>query len=197
MTRSGFRFPVVTLVAGLIALSGAACLGALPHDAAMERVASAPRQALALPQYESRPYWLLRAQSGWVSGHEIRFGGDPGDGAIAVVRTVRFRDDATAASAWARLTPDYLNLLLRDRVTWAPRPFAYPGQLAGDQVSTLLYGVRLPPEMAATGMELTGQLTAIRTGRVVLLIESIGVTPDRLIPAVEALTRAAGDMGEN
>ena len=150
----------------------------------------APRDVIDLPLHESRPYWLLRSQPGWLSAHEVRYGGDPEDPAVATIRAVRFRDDESAGRAFAHLTPSYLHLLLRDRMTHAPRPFEYPVPLPGDEVAVYEYGVRLPAEIARE-VQLSGQMTAVRAGRVVLLIESIGVPPEQLVPTVESLVNAA------
>ena len=103
---------------------------------------------------------------------------------------MRFRDVDSAGRAFAHLTPTYLHRLLRDRMTYAPRPFEYPVPLPGDEVAVNLYGVRLPPEIARE-VQLSGQMTAIRAGHVVLLIESIGLPPEQLVPTVESLVNAA------
>jgi hypothetical protein len=52
------------------------------------------------------------------------------------------------------------------------------------------YVVRLPGA-EATEDPLMGQLTVIREGAVVIVIESIGVEPDRFVPAVTAAVGAA------
>ncbi len=174
----------------LAALAACGCLGVLERDRGAEAIAFAPREPLDLPARESRPYWLLRTEAGWAGAHEVRFGGNLSDPAVAVVRAVRFRDEDAAARAFARLTPAYLYLVFRDRMTWEPRLFDYPEPLPGDAVTVWEYGVRLPSEQHDA--ELIGQMTAVRAGRVVLLVESIGVTPDHLVPAVEQLVQAAG-----
>lgn len=179
---------------GAAALLCGGCLGTLRHDPTAEAITLAPRDALDLPLRDSRTYWLLRSQPGWVSAHETKFGGEEDDPGVATIRAVIFRDVAAAAHGFARLTPDYLFLLLRDRMTWRPRPSAYPVLLPGDEVAVTEYGVRLPPELAPH-VTLTGQITAVRAGRVVLLIESIGVDPEQLVPAVAELTRAAYGVG--
>lgn len=176
-----------------VALLAGGCLGVLTRDRAAEAIALAPREPLDLPVRDSRPYWLLRTQAGWAGAHEIRFGGNPSDPAVAAVRAVRFDDESAAAGAFAHLTPAYLYLVFRDRMTGEPHPFEYPQPLAGDTVAVWLYGVRLPAEQHDT--ELLGQLTAVRAGRVVLLIDSIGVAPDRLVPAVSRLVQTAGRIG--
>jgi hypothetical protein len=180
------------LVPALLALLAVGCLGSLRHDATAEAIVLASRATLGLPVRDNRPYWLLRTSRGWRSAHEIRFGGDPSDPAVATVRVARFRD---ADAAYARLTPAYLYAAYRDRMTDEPVPFDYPQPLPGDEVATYLYGVKLP-STAPAGAMLVGQLTALRAGSVVLLVESIGVHPAQLVPALVALVdraHAAGD----
>lgn len=184
---------VVHLVQALLAILAAGCLGSLRHDAAAEAILLAPREVLGLPVRDNRPYWLLRTSPGWQSAHEIRFGGDPSDPAVATVRVARFRDADAAHDAYARLTPAYLHASYRDRMTDEPVPFDYPQSLPGDEVATYLYGVKLPAT-APEGAVLLGQLTAVRAGSAVLLVESIGVDPDRLVPALAELVRRAHEV---
>ena len=179
--------PVLLAAAALL---WGGCLGTLRHDPAAEAITLAPHEVLDLPLHERRTYWLLRSQPGWVSAHEVKFGGEEGDPGVATIRAAIFRDADAAGRAFARLTPEYLYLLLRDRMSWAPRPFAYPVPLPGDEVAVTEYGVRLPPELTPH-VTLVGQMTAVRAGRVVILVESIGVPPEQLVPAIEALTEAA------
>lgn len=170
------------------ALPAGGCLGSLHRDPAAEAIALAVRAPLRLPVRESRTYWLLRAQDGWEGAHEVRYGGNPGDTAMAVVRAVRFRTDAAAARGFARLTPAYLRLAFRDRLTWGPRPVPYPPPLPGDRTAVTEYGVRLPPE---DHRRLTGQMITVLAGTVVLLIDSIDLPPAQLLLAITQLTRAA------
>jgi hypothetical protein len=178
-------------ILGVLALLGGGCLGSLRRDPAAEAVTMAPRDVLRLPVHESRPYWLLRAEPGWDSAHEVRFGGDPGDPAVFIVRVVRFHDEGAAIRAFARLTPGYIYLAFRDRMTDPPHPFDYPLPLPGDEVMVTEYSVRLPGDIAREAT-LIGQMTAIRSGAVVLLIESIGVVPEQFSAAVLELTSAVG-----
>lgn len=179
---------LVLIPAVAVTLLVTGCLGVLPHDARTEAVAAAPREALALPRRNSRPYWLLRSQDGWVSGFEIGYGGEPEDDGVAVVQVARFRDAAAAQRAFQRLTPDYLYLLLRDGMVSPPRPFDYPASLPGDEAAADLYSVRPPPDDPTP---ILGQLTSMRAGAVIVLVNSIGVDPARLVPALAALSDAA------
>ena len=125
------RALTVVLFAVAAAVCGG-CLGTLRADPAAEATASAAAPELALPEHESQRHWLLRGEPGWCGGHEVRFGGDPEDPAVATVRAVTFRDPGAAARAFDRLTPTYLYSVLRGRMTSLPRPFEYPDQLDGE-----------------------------------------------------------------
>ena len=182
----------IRLLWPLLALLTGSCLGTLRHDSLLEAVVLAPSPVLGLPVREQRTRWLLRGEPGWCASEEVRFGGDPGDAAVLTVRAVRLPTVDSARAARARLTPEYLYLTLRDRMVWPPRAVAYPLPLPGDEPAALEYGVRLPPELA--GVELAGQLTVLRAGQVVLLVESIGVRPEVLVPALEELVQAAGSV---
>jgi len=174
----------------LMGALGSGCLRTSQRDGGAERIALAPREVLALPLYQSRPYWLLRSQPGWIGGHEVELGGGTNDPASASIRAARFRDVASASRAYGRLTPDYIYLLLRKRMDSVLYPFVYPAPLPGDAVAVMGYDVRLPPEVGRD-VTIIGQMTAIRAGTVVLLVESIGIPPDQLVPALTQLTDAA------
>ncbi len=189
-----WRALTVVLFAAAAAVCGG-CLGTLRADPAAEAVALTPEPELALPRHESHRHWLLRGEPGWCGGHEVRFGGDPEDPAVATVRAVTFRDADAAARAFDRLTPAYLYSVLRGRMTSLPRPFEYPERLDGEEVAVLEYDVRLPV-IVSPDASILGQLTVIRAARVVVLIESIGVPPEQLVPAVRELVRAANRLPE-
>ena len=182
-----------SLLVAAVVLTGAlggGCLGRSQPDAVTEQIVLASGDLLALPRYESRAYWLLRSQPGWVGSHEVELGGGAADPAFASIRAARFRDVASATRAYAQLTPDYIYLLLRKRMASILYPFAYPQPLLGDEVAVMGYDVRLPPE-AGNDARLVGQMTTIRAGAVVLLIESIGIPPEQFVPAITQLTSAA------
>jgi hypothetical protein len=172
------------------ALLASGCLGRLTQDGVAARVAQAPADQLSLPLHTSRPASLLRTESGWCGSHEVRFGGDPQDPAVATIRTARFATAAAAHQAFAQLTPPYLALLLRDRITWMPQPTDAPVAPRGAQFQVLAYGVRLPPEVPPS-VTLTGQLTSVHMGHFVILVESIGVWPEPLGAALDAMVAAA------
>lgn len=178
------------LVWGLVAM---ACLGTLTDDAIAQAVTLAPRGSLDLPLRDNKIHWLLRGQPGWCGAHEARFGGDTDDPAILTVRAVRFRDQASASRGFATLTPTYLGLVLRDRVSTVPSLVSDPLPLPGDQSTVLEYQVRAVPEMASW-VDVRGQLTVLRAGRVVLVLESIGVAPEQLLSAADRLTDTASRL---
>ena len=183
--------PGVAAVAGVVlAVIACACLGTLAADRGAEAIVLASAEDLALPLHENASHWLLRGQTGWCGAEEARFGGNPADPAVATVRGVVLRDPEAAARGFARLTPSYLYSLLRGRMNAVPRPTAYPETLSGDAVAVYEYDVRLPL-IYSPDFVLLGQLTVVRAGRTVVLVESIGVPPERLVPAVQEMVRAA------
>lgn len=188
--RSGALSPrrLAGLICALVLLAGG-CLGTLPDDERAAATAHAPARILDLPVREERPHWLLRRQPGWQAAHMVRFGGGDTDPAVATIRTARFSDAGAAAAAFARLTPAYLHQRFRQRMLGEPWPVAYPAPLDGDAVAVMAYRAQLPP--FAGDRELIGQLTVVRAGATVLLIESIGVPPERLVLTVAALRDAS------
>jgi hypothetical protein len=166
-----------------------ACFGGLPRDPVARAIVLAPGEAIDLPLHEDRTHWFMRDLPRWCGAAEARWGGDPGDRAVLTVRAIHFRDENAAARALDRLTPEYLALALRDRIADGPYPIDYQAPLPGQEAKVNLYGVRLPPETAAD-VQLTGQLTAVRSGAAIILTETIGIPADELIPTFEAMVRA-------
>lgn len=168
----------------------AGCLGTLRADPAVEAIARVPEAELSLAPREDHRHWFLRGESGWCGAHELRYGGDPSDPAVDTVRAVLFKSDNQAQRAFDRLTPKYLLSLLRGRMNDVPRPTEYPEPIPGDAARVMEYDVRLT---VANSPDITlyGQLTAVRAGRVVILMESIGVPPEQLVPAIREMVRAA------
>lgn len=189
-TRRGAGRLACAPVLLLLAFVSWGCLGTLGADRSAETLVLTPADDLNLPVRERHSHWLLRGESGWCGAEEVRYGGDPADPAVATVRTVVLRDTDAAVRGFARLTPAYLYSLLRGRMNGLPRPMVYPERLDGDDLSVLEYDVRLPL-IYSPDFVLTGQLTTIRAGRTVTLIESIGAPPERLVPAVREIVRAA------
>lgn len=172
----------------LVLTFASGCLGRLPHDRATRDVVTAPGQALNLPLHEQRTHWLMRDLPRWCGAAEARWGGDPADRAVLTARAVRFRDENAAARALDKLTPEYLALAFRDRIADGPVPAAYPVPLPGDEAKADTYTVRLPPDVP---LKLTGEYVAVRTGKAIVLTESIGLPPEQLVPALDAMVRAA------
>ena len=170
----------------------ASCLGALPNDRQARIVAGAPHDVLekaSVRVRSARVYWLLRSEGGWRGSYEARYGGDAGDPGLMLARSVRFATEEDAARGYARLTPAYIYSALRDDMAGPGYAFDYPGQLPGDAATAWLYPVQLPAEEEAS--ELMGQFTALRAGRFVMLVQSIGIDPPVLIPAIQAMVDAA------
>jgi hypothetical protein len=154
-----------------------------------EAVALAPASTLNLPVRDSRPYWLLRRQPGWVGAHKVIFGGAASDRGRTIIRVARFRDEASAKLAAARLTPTYMQRLWPAEMQTAPQPVAFPVPLPDDTVLVTEYGLRLPPREAPPETVLV-QLIVLRVGRIVIVIDSVGVPRAELAPVAEALVRA-------
>ena len=182
------RWRAVTAL--ILAAALAAGCGSVPtSDPTARLMARTAGTPLDLPVRESYNIWLLSSERGWQSAHLIRFGGEPGDGAAATVRAIVFQWEDDAARTFGRITPAWLYRTFRSSMLDVPQPLEYPAVLAGDEQLVTLYGVRLPPEFE--DQALSGQMTAVRSGRAIFLVDSVGVTPERLSPAVEALTLAA------
>ena len=173
------------------ALAAAACLGTLPRDRATREVVESPGEVLDLPLHEQRAHWLMRDLPRWCGAAEARWGGDPGDAGVLTARAVRFRDENAATRALDKLTPEYLALAFRDRIEEGPTPVDYPAPLPGDEAKANSYRVRLPPEDA--DFKLYGQYVAVRTGKALIITESIGLPPEQLVPAIATMVRAAED----
>jgi len=137
-----------------------------------------------------QPHWLFRDVPRWCAAAEARWGGEPEDPAALTVRAARFRDEVAAARALDKLTPEYLAVAFRDQVVEGPYPLDYPRPLPGDEAKVNEYSVRLPPELTGD-IPLMGQHTAVRAGKAVIFADSIGVPPDQLVPAFEAMVQAA------
>lgn len=188
--RRAARAPAAVRLAGALALALVGAVCAPPRDMPTARaIAESPAQALGLPVRQSGVHWLLREADGWQESYSIVYGGALADPAFAAVRVSWFRSADAAQRAFARLTPAYLYHLWYDRMTELPRYMQYPFPLPGDAAVVLAYGVRLPPELGPGPLE--GQMTVVRAARAVILVDSIGVPPERLVPAITAMARAA------
>src|SRR5215208_7707692 len=181
------RLGASALACALMACAG--CLGTLPNDRATRDVVLAPGEALGLPLHEQHAHWLMRDLPRWCSAAEARWGGDPEDRAVLTARAVRFRDETAAARALDKLTPEYLALAFRDRIEEGPTPIDFPAHLPGDEAKASTYRVRLPPEDAQ--FKLYGEYIAVRSGKALILTESIGLPPDELVPTLGAMVEAA------
>lgn len=156
-------------------------------------VALAPKATLKLPLHENYRHWLLISESGWCGASVARWGGDDGEPGVVIVRTAVFKDSSSAARAYPKMTADYIYRSLRSEMVRAPWPVEYPQPLPGDKVNVFAYDVRLPP-FTGPDFRIYGQITTIHAGRSVFLVESIGVPPEQLVPAISDLTHASSAL---
>lgn len=172
---------ILSTAFGLIA----ACSGWQAYAPAAD-LALAPKATLDLPLNEHYRHWLLLSESGWCGASVARWGGGDNDPGVVVVRAAIFKNAAAAAAAYPKMTPDFILRSLRSEMVRAPWPVAYPEPLPGDRVGVYAYDVRLPP-FTDPDFRIYGQITTVQSGRSVFLIESIGVPPDQLVPAIRTL----------
>jgi hypothetical protein len=173
----------------------AACADRTESDAAAAAITAAPEAALERPAREGRRYWLLLGAEGWCGSHLTRFGGEPEDPGVAIVRVARFDDADSAMRAFARLDPDYLYRIFQVKMLRPPQFVLYPEPIPGDQSFAISYDARLPFELPA-GTAIEGQMIAVRAGAFVTLIENIGVAPEQIVAAVGQIVEAAAQGGE-
>jgi hypothetical protein len=183
---------LASVLVSLSALAAAACLGSLPHEPDADRLVDAVAEPMTLPERESLPHWLLRSAPGWQGAHKRSLGGNAQDGAAAVVRVALFSDAAAAHNAFTMLTPPRLYHVFRHRLAAQPTPVPQPTALAGDEVQAFQYAVRgsfrePPPDLPV-------DMVAVRAGRAVLLVDSIGLPPARLQAAVAAFATGAASQ---
>lgn len=185
--------PLTLMLAPAILALG--CLGTLQRSEEAAGIAGVAAGALRLPIQESRPHWFLRQEAGWLGAHRIRFGGRAEDEGLTVVRAAVFTDESSASAALARITPAYTYALWHSRMEAPPRTVPFPVSIPGDEVRITEYQPRLSPEETEQGLQLSVQLISLRAGRVVVVIESIGVPREKLAPVTERLVEAARALG--
>lgn len=185
----------LVLLALTPALLSIACLGTLQRNQDAEAISDAAEGAWRLPLRETRPHWFLRQEPGWLGAHRMRFGGEGDDEGFAFVRIAVFTDAAAAGSALARITPEYMHALWHSRMDALPRAVSFPVTIPGDHVIVTEYPLRPSPTDEEQVQELIVQLIALRAGRVVLVIESIGTPREDLAPVADRLVRAARGLG--
>jgi hypothetical protein len=184
----------VALLGATVTLSG--CLGTLPRSEPTATAAHAAQSALGLPVRGEQVYWLLRAEPGWCNSYQVRYGGEFSDPAFMQVSVAVFRDVASADRGFDRIaTPAYLYRALTGHMVHVPWEIEYSAPLPGERTAVLESIVIGPPQPGEPPVEFPLQLTAIRAGRATLLTESIGVDPEHLVPALEAVVQAAAPLG--
>jgi hypothetical protein len=171
---------------------GAAGLGA-PSELSAADLIHPSAAALALPRSEAQPDSLLRDAAGWCGGQQVSFGGRAEDGATVLLRLARFRDAEAATRAVAGISPTALGELVEARMVTPPEPADPPLLLPAEVVLALAYGGRVPMAMRteADPPVLPVALLLVQAESVVVLVESIGLPPERQQALVVELVRAA------
>jgi hypothetical protein len=174
---------------------GAAGLGA-PSELSAADLIHPSAAALALPRSEAQPDSLLRDAAGWCGGQQVSFGGRAEDGATVLLRLARFRDAEAATRAVAGISPTALGELVEARMVTPPEPADPPLLLPAEVVLALAYGGRVPMAMRteADPPVLPVALLLVQAESVVVLVESIGLLPERQQALVVELVRAARQL---
>jgi hypothetical protein len=174
---------------------GAAGLGA-PSELSAADLIHPSAAALALPRSEAQPDGLLRDAAGWCGGQQVSFGGRAEDGATVLLRLAHFRDAEAATRAVAGITPTALGELVETRMVTPPEPADPPLLLPAEVVLALAYGGRVPMAMRteADPPVLPVALLLVQAESVVVLVESIGLLPERQQALVVELVRAARQL---
>ncbi|MBI2760291.1 MAG: hypothetical protein HYX51_02555 [Chloroflexi bacterium] len=184
------RRHALTLAAASALLLVAGCTGALTDDEYAAAIARAPQRALDMPLRDERKYWLLRQQPGWLGSTMVRFGGGPTDETVALVSVSRFRDRAAATAAFAKMYPRYLYRIAQERMTDPPQPVGTFRRPSGLTVQIYSYRARYLPDPEINTF---GRLTVVQLDSAIVLIDSVGVTDDRLLVAVDAMLEEVRD----
>jgi hypothetical protein len=174
---------------------GAAGLGA-PSELSAADLIHPSAAALALPRSEAQPDSLLRDAAGWCGGQQVSFGGRAEDGATVLLRLARFRDAEAATRAVAGISPTALGELVEARMVTPPEPADPPLLLPAEVVLALAYGGRVPMAMRteADPPVLPVALLLVQAESVVVLVESIGLPPERQQALVVEMVRAARQL---
>jgi hypothetical protein len=175
---------------------GAAGLGAPRSEPSAADLIHPSAVALALPRSEAQPDGLLRDAAGWCGGQQVSFGGRAEDGATVLLRLAHFRDAEAATRAVAGITPTALGELVETRMVTPPEPADPPLLLPAEVVLALAYGGRVPMAMRteADPPVLPVALLLVQAESVVVLVESIGLLPERQQALVVELVRAARQL---
>jgi hypothetical protein len=183
-------FPVLVL---LTAWAAAGCAGAVRTDPMLSSVVEAASAPTGLPIVAYRSGELLRNEAGRCGGQRVSFGGRPEDGAAFTLEVVRFRGAETAAQAAARMTPAWLTRHIAERVASPPEFLESEAGDSSDAAITVRYDARVAPaERAATGLsEVPVLLSVARAGRVVAMIESIGLPAESQAEVMRHVADAA------
>jgi hypothetical protein len=169
----------------------AGCLRSLVHSIEAEAVAMGPEGTWPIHASSSRTHWLLRGSPGWMGAHEAGYGLLHGGEAVAVVRTVAFTDEQSAAAAFAKLTPEYLAKSFPSEIALVPWVDPLRTDAPAAQAETYTYFIALGPHWPSP---FPGRLITIRHGRIVAVFASIGLTDLQLAAGIAAMAREAESL---
>ena len=179
------------LAATLLGLAGlllSGCLRGLVHDPGALAVAYGAQGVWPIHATSERPHWLLRSAPGWLAGHEAGYGLFTAGEAVASVRVVLFKDAATAAQGYARLTPEYLARSFPNDIALVPWVDPLRGEVGAAQADAYSYVIAAGQSVPSP---YTGRLLKFRQGRVVALIASLGLSDVQLAAGATAMAREA------
>jgi hypothetical protein len=184
------RRQALTIAAAAALLLVGSCTGTLAADEHAAAIARAPHRVLDMPLRDERKYWLLRQQPDWLGSTIVRFGGDPTDETVALVSVSRFSNRAAATTAFARMTPRYIFRIAQERMTEPPQPVGTFRRASGVSVQIYSYRARYLPDPEINTF---GRLTVVQLDSAIVLIDSVGITDDRLLAAVDAMLAEVRD----
>ncbi len=175
----------------LVMITGG-CTAVLRSDPELQPVVMAVQASVGLPVTASRNSDLLANAADRCGGERVSFGGGLEDDAAVTLDVVRFRTEEATVRAAHQLTPAWVSRSVRDRAVAPPVPVAAP---VGVPSAAMVwhYDARVAPaEAAATGVPAVPVLlVTVSAGRVVAVVESLGVPADQHADLVRQILSAA------
>lgn len=177
----------------LLALLLGGCLGGLVRDSGARAVARAPGAVWRTPLTSEHPHWLLRGADGWRAAQEVGYGSLNGIDAAVVVHAVRFASVEDADAAFDLLTPEYLFRSFPDEIGAPPVPDRLRPEAEAARTMAFSYFVAFAPGIPSP---FVARLVKARSGRVVILVASLGQSDEQIANGVTVAAETAGRLGE-